>query len=122
MTSNTQMHHIGKNMEQCIQNCQDCHKICLSTLFSYCMEQGGQHARPEHIRLLLDCAEICQTSADFMLRGSDFHVRTCGICAEVCARCATECGLFENDARMQDCAEVCRRCAEFCRQMAMTTV
>jgi hypothetical protein len=121
MTYSPQIHHSGQNMERCIQNCLDCYKSCLSTLFSYCIPQGGKHSNPEHIQLMLDCAEICQTNANFMLRGSDLHIRTCGICAEVCSRCANDCGLFENDARMQDCAEVCRRCAESCREMAMAS-
>ena len=51
----------------CIQNCQDCHRACLQTL-TYCMKQGGRHAEPEHLRLLMDCADICLTSAAFMIR------------------------------------------------------
>jgi hypothetical protein len=31
--------------------------------------------------LLLDCAEICQTAANFMLRNSELHSRTCAVCA-----------------------------------------
>ena len=33
--------------------------------------------------VLLDCAEICQTSANFMLRGSPLHTNTCAACAIV---------------------------------------
>ena len=29
------------------------------------------------VRLLLDCAEICRTSADFMIRGSELHPHIC---------------------------------------------
>ena len=76
------------------------------------------HAEPAHIRLLSDCAEICQTSANFMLRGSELHSRTCGVCAEVCERCATECDRMGDDAQMKVCADMCRRCAESCRQMS----
>jgi hypothetical protein len=103
-------------MEQCIQNCQDCHHICLETAM-HCLQMGGAHAEAAHVRLMLDCAEICQTSANFMLRGSEFHSRTCGVCAEVCTRCAEDCARFE-EAFMQQCADMCRRCAESCRQMA----
>jgi len=79
---------------------------------------GGQHAEPQHIGLLLDCAEICQTSANFMLRGSDRHMRTCAVCAEVCEQCAQDCERMGDDAQMRACAEVCRRCADSCRRMA----
>ena len=79
---------------------------------------GGQHVEATHIRTLLDCAEICQTSANFMLRGSDEHKRTCAACAAVCQRCAEECARVTDDPVMQDCAETCRRCADSCEAMA----
>lgn len=115
----TTTHPMGKEMEECIQNCLDCYRICLQTV-THCLQMGGKHAAPDHIRLLLDCAEICQISAGFMLRYSDFHGRTCTVCAEVCERCAESCEQFGEDARMKACAEACRSCAESCRQMAQS--
>ena len=109
--------HMSEEMQQCIQNCTDCHRICLETV-AHCLQMGGAHAEAGHIRTLLDCAEICQTSANFMIRGSQFHVRTCAVCAEICEACARECARFGDDAQMQACAETCRRCAESCRRMA----
>lgn len=106
------------NMQKCIQACLSCHTICLETI-TYCLTQGGKHAEAKHIRLLLDCAQICQTSADFMMRDSDLHTYTCAACAEVCLRCADSCDQMSNDAQMQACAEACRRCAEACEQMAI---
>jgi hypothetical protein len=79
---------------------------------------GGEHAAADHIRRLIACAEICDTSARFMLLGSDHHARTCGVCAEVCAACAADCDRLSDDEMMQRCADVCRRCAESCRQTA----
>ena len=101
----------------CIQNCQDCHRACLQTL-TYCMGQGGRHGRPEHLRLLMDCAQICAVSADFMLRASDLHRYTCGACAEVCRRCADDCAAMGDDLRMKALADTCRHCAESCAAMA----
>jgi hypothetical protein len=109
--------HMKREMEQCITDCLDCHSMCVQTV-TYCLQQGGKHAEQSHIRLLLDCVQICQTSADFMLRNSDLHGRICGVCAEVCDRCAQDCERFGNDATMQECAEMCRRCANSCRAMA----
>jgi hypothetical protein len=103
-------------MEVCLQNCRECQRICLETA-SFCLQLGSEIASGPVIRLLLDCAEICQTSANFMLRNSDLHGLTCRACAEVCARCATECERISN-AQMQACAEVCRRCAQSCLEMA----
>lgn len=110
-------HQIGGEMRECIQRCTDCHNVCVETV-SHCLELGGPHAEARHIRLLLDCAQICATSADFMLRGSDLHGRVCGVCAEVCDRCAVDCERFGDDEQMRRCAEACRRCAEACRRMA----
>lgn len=110
--------HTSTEMQQCIEECTRCHAICLQTV-GHCLELGGKHADPAHIRLPLDCAEICQTSANFMLRGSDLHQRTCAVCAEVCRACADDCErLAGSDKMMQECAEQCRRCAESCERMA----
>ena len=111
----------NQQMQECLQNCQQCHAICTETA-QHCLQNGGEHAEADHIRLLLDCAQICQTSADFMLRGSPFHTRTCGICAEVCMACAENCERMGKDhSMMEKCAEICRRCAESCRHMAHAT-
>jgi hypothetical protein len=105
-------------MRQCIENCTNCHSICMETV-THCLQMGGKHAEAAHIRLLLDCAEICATSANFMLRGSGLHRKTCGVCAEVCERCAEECErLAGGDDLMTRCADMCRRCSESCRKMA----
>lgn len=111
-------HQISNEMRDCITNCSDCHTVCVETS-AHCLELGGEHAAAHHIRLLLDCAQICATSADFMLRGSKLHARTCGVCADICEQCADECErMAGGDDVMLRCAETCRRCAESCRKMA----
>jgi hypothetical protein len=107
----------SEQMLACIQNCQDCHRACLQTL-TYCMGLGGRHAMPEHLRLLMDCADICATSAAFMLRASPLHAHTCGACAPVCAACADDCAAMADDLRMKALADTCRHCAESCEAMA----
>lgn len=121
MTSPVQLYQVSSEMQQCIQICLDCHSTCLNTV-TYCLQQGGQHAEATHIALMLDCAEICQTSANFMLRNSALQTRTCGVCAEVCDMCAMDCQRFADDQQMQSCVEMCRRCAESCREMSMAVV
>jgi hypothetical protein len=102
--------------DDCIRQCQLCYEACLSTADGHCLEQGGEHAEPGHLRLMHDCAEICRLAAGFMLRHSAFHPRTCALCAEICAACGDDCARFE-DEHMQRCAEQCRRCAQACRAM-----
>ena len=108
---------MDERMRACIEHCQSCHDRCTETA-AHCLEMGGDHAESSHIRLLLDCAEICQTSANFMLRMSEFHGQTCGVCADICERCAEDCERFGDDEMMQQCAAACRSCAESCREMS----
>lgn len=110
-------HTISEEMRRCIDECQSCREVCLETV-SHCLKLGGKHAESGHITTLLDCAGICTTSAEFMLRGSEQHGAVCGVCAEVCDRCAASCEAIGEDEMMARCAEECRRCAESCRKMA----
>jgi hypothetical protein len=111
------MQQHASRMQECIEECTSCHRICLETL-THCLSKGGRHADAHHIRLLTDCAEICQTSANFMLRNSELHVHTCGACAEICERCARSCEEMSDDDLMARCAEACRSCAAICREMS----
>lgn len=105
-------------VKQCAELCQECHAVCVETV-AHCLEQGGKHAEAEHIGLLMDCAQICLVSGDYMFRGSPRHGLTCGVCASVCEDCAQDCERIDpRDQAMKRCAEICRRCAESCREMA----
>ena len=99
----------------CIQACLDCYRHCQQTALGVCLERGGRHAEPAHLRLMLDCAEVCRSAAALMLSESPFHADLCGLCAEVCEACAASCAHLDD---MQDCQHACEHCAETCRQMA----
>lgn len=86
---------------------------------TYCLQKGGVHAEPAYVTLMLDCAEICKTCADFMLRGSDLYTHICAISAVISDRCAQECEKMNDDPRMKACAQMCRHCAKSCRQVAL---
>lgn len=101
-------------MEACIDACTHCYQVCLQAAMNHCLEAGGEHVKPKHFRLLMNCAEICRTSADFQLSSSQFSHHLCAVCAEVCEACATDC---EKTGDMEGCVEACRECAESCRQM-----
>lgn len=103
-------------MQSCIEACTECHRVCLETV-DHCLRMGGQHADPGHVRTLLDCADVCRTSADFMTRDSEYHGIVCAACAEICQACAESCERL-GGAKMDRCAQVCRRCADSCARMA----
>ena len=114
----THHHHVSEEMRRCAEECHRCHDACLETM-QHCLHMGGRHADPHHIRLMMDCVQICHTSGDFMRRGSDLHGETCRTCSVVCERCAEDCArMAGGDPQMTACAEQCRRCAESCWRMA----
>ncbi|MBA4141844.1 MAG: four-helix bundle copper-binding protein [Nitrosospira sp.] len=107
-------HTTDPKMQACVDACNQCYQTCLHEAMTQCLEAGGKHVEPDHFRLMMNCAEICQTSVNFMLSSSAFSNQTCRVCAEVCEACAKSC----EQIGMEDCARVCRECAESCRQMA----
>jgi hypothetical protein len=110
-----QSHTSNQAMQDCIEACSYCHQVCLQTAMNHCLEAGGRHVEPEHFRLMMSCAEICQTSANFQLINTPYHHRLCELCAEICEACAQDC---EKLGGMDKCVEACTSCAESCRQMA----
>ncbi len=109
------MHQISHEMQACVDACLDCYRTCLHTAMSHCLEAGGRHVEPDHFRLMMACAEICRTSAHFMLIGTPHHKHTCAERAEICDECAESC---EDIGDMDECVMACRACAAECRKMA----
>src|SRR5215216_747203 len=72
------MHQLSREMKNCIDECLRCYQICLGTAMTHCLEQGGKHVEPKHFRLMMACAEICRTSAHFMLLNTP-HRRHAGV-------------------------------------------
>lgn len=114
------MHHpLTPDMRKGIEACQRCHNICLQTAMGHGLETGGSQVEAAHLRLMIDCAEICVACADFLLRGSHFHDQACQLCATICEACGLAC---EQAGGMSDCVHACQRCAENCRHIVETMV
>lgn len=103
------------DMQSCIDACNKCYQTCLQTAMNHCLDTGGRHVEPAHFRLMMNCAQICQTSVDLQLSGSAFCAKYCALCAEICEACADSCAALDE---MGDCEKVCRECASSCRAMA----
>src|SRR5262249_20542730 len=99
----------------CMDALARCHTTCLSMVMTHCFELGGGHKRPQHLRLMLDCATVCAATADLLAHKSQFHNRVCALCADICEVCAEDC---EHLGQMEECVESCRRCLELCRETA----
>lgn len=109
--------HSDDPMTQCKQLAWACRETCQRTLFKHCLEMGGEHVAQDHVKLMIDCIQICQVAADFITRDSENHTSVCETCAYICDKCATSCEAIGGD-HMQACAEACRKCAEMCKQMS----
>jgi hypothetical protein len=74
------------------------------------------------IRLCLDCADICATTAGVTSRQAEYDANVAGplleACVAICKSCGDEC---ERHAHMHEhcriCAEACRRCEQACREL-----
>jgi hypothetical protein len=111
------MHAYSQQELECIKTCQSCSATCYGMAMTHCLEVGGDHVRPQHFRLMLECARLCDTAADLMLSKSRFHRQLCEICAEACDACLESCSKLDG---MEECAAICRVCAQHCRHMAQS--
>jgi len=103
------------DMQDCIDACTNCHQACLQTALRLCLHMGGKHVEPEHFRLMIDCATICEVSANLQLSGSPYSARLCALCADICHACALSCRELDG---MEDCVRACQACEKTCREMA----
>lgn len=108
---------MNPQVERCVRDCLDCHAVCIDMAMNHCLEHGGRHVAPPHLRLMMNCADLCGTAADFMLSSSQLYGEVCAVCATVCEACARSCA---DVGGMERCVEACRRCAESCREMSAT--
>ena len=109
------MNQLSQQTRAAIKTLQQCHTLCHSMAMIHCLEMGGEHARPQHLRLMLDCAGICAFTADALGRKSQFQTRIAALCAEVCESCAADCSALGD---MEECVETCGECARLCREIS----
>lgn len=100
------------NFQQCAGDCQDCHDICLDTIYN-CLKTGGELSSSELIQVLHHCASICHTCKDLMLYKPELCEDYYAMCANVCFRCAEVC----ESSGLVKCALICRQCEKSCREM-----
>lgn len=99
---------------ECAQACTACADSCLSE------ESPRQLAKC--IRLDLDCADICNTTARVISRQTEYDANltraVLEACIQACRSCGSEC---ESHASMHEhcriCAEACRRCEAACNEL-----
>jgi hypothetical protein len=108
---------VVESLVTCAHACTACADACLS-------EDAVADLRA-CIRLNLDCADSCSTTARILSRhtGYDANVTRAHLqaCIAACRSCGDEC---ERHAGMHEhcrvCAEACRACEEACRELMIT--
>lgn len=109
------MNQLSQQTQQALQSLAHCSSTCQSMALVHCLEMGGEHARPQHLRLMLDCSEICATTATFLAHKSQFHAQLCALCVDICETCAEDC---QKLGQMEECVAACRDCATICRELS----
>lgn len=80
--------------------------------------RAGEGAVDERVGTLLDCSDVCRTTARHIRQGSPLLRGTAGVAAELCERAAEACAALAALPAMATYAETCRRSAGCCRRVA----
>lgn len=105
------MNQLSNETRRAIEACMRCHAVCHAMAMTHCLETGGEHLRPQHFRLMMTCAIVCQAAADLMSHKSEYNHSMCALCARVCEACAQSC---EKLSGMELCVEACRLAQQTC--------
>ena len=100
-----------------IEACMDCAIAC-NHCASSCLNEDEINSLANCIRLDLECASVCITTAKLMSSDSEFSTHISRLCADICEACATECEKHEME-HCKKCAMACRYCAEQCESLVL---
>lgn len=107
ITQNTQLPDM---LAGCAAACNHCSTACLG--------EKDVQMMATCIKLDMDCAQMCTTTAAFVARGSLHAQHLLKECAEICRQCAQECEKHAHMKHCRRCAEACRKCTETCSKIA----
>ncbi|OPJ58179.1 hypothetical protein CLORY_37430 [Clostridium oryzae] len=106
---------VANKYQACIDACEKCAQTCYEC-FEACINEPDLNTRRNCVKMLIECARICETSAALMSMNGMLAIEQCKMCADICDSCEKECRLYQ-DEHCQKCADVCRICASECRRM-----
>lgn len=113
---------VNEALLRAAEACLDCDATCMACADACLAEPAVERLR-HCIRLDLDCAEICRTTAVLALRrtASDAALIRMALvlCADICRACGEECAHHaDRHAHCRICSETCRACETACRAAA----
>jgi hypothetical protein len=109
---------LSEAARECIEATSNCYSVSSET-FNYCLGSPGLD-EPHLLRLLIDCGEVCQTTQNSLLRGSELSVMLSAVSVEACEKLAETCRAMDgSDEQLARCAEACDQAADCCRRLAI---
>ena len=108
-------------ISRCIDACHECAQTCTSCADD-CLAEESVSELVRCIRLNMDCADICETTARLCSRQTELDWTILRgqleVCVDACRICGEEC---EQHASMHEhcriCAETCRECEHACNDL-----
>lgn len=97
---------LGEMLEACAWSCRKSADACLGG------SDPGKFA--ESIRLVVECAKLCEITAGYLDKGSAFQDEMLRICAEACDNCRNECERHMQWRHFRECADASGRCETAC--------
>lgn len=108
-------------LSDCVKTCLACGFAC-SSCADACLGEDDIARLRRCVRLDLDCADLCLTTARVLARILDADMELVrplvSACARACSTCAEACEAHaEQHEHCRICAEECRRCEKSCRAL-----
>lgn len=64
---------MNPEMKACMEASHQRHVTCMHMAMNHRREMDGRRAEPQHMKIMMDCAQICAVAIDFMARTSEHH-------------------------------------------------
>lgn len=110
-----------ESLADCVDACVACELACIACADA-CLGESDVAMFRKCIRLNLDCADVCGTTARLLARllEADVEILRAQLeaCARACATCGAECHRHgSKHAHCKVCGDACVRCDEACRKV-----
>ncbi|HZU67691.1 MAG TPA: hypothetical protein VFA09_10475 [Ktedonobacteraceae bacterium] len=99
--------------QQCVQDLQTCHDMCMQMVEDE-RHASGEHGQSGHTSMLRDCARLCQVTAHFLQDNNPLYGYVTSACAQVTQHCSEECQRMGDT----DCANACQNAAWSLQQIS----
>jgi hypothetical protein len=101
------------NYASAITLLQECYAACQKALAFNPLPKTNANLPPTYLKHLNACSEVCEFTANMLLKGKAGTGLLCDIATRVCGKCADSCEKAE-EPHIKSIAELCRKTAAAC--------